>query len=118
MLKQLCGVAFILAVTVGSVRAEGQVMAIGAGATSCGSWTQARKTNSVVQSLMGQWFVGFLSGANIAVPDTDPDLLKGQDFNGLMAWHDNYCRAHPLDKLAEASKELLVELGRRTVSKR
>jgi hypothetical protein len=30
-----------------------------------------------------------------------------------MAWIDNYCRAHPLNKLDEASGELLVELGRK-----
>jgi hypothetical protein len=69
--------------------------------------------------LMEQWVVGFLSGINWtggAVADV-PDLLKGRDFDGFMAWIDNYCRAHPLNKLDEASSELLLELGRRTASK-
>jgi hypothetical protein len=69
---------------------------------------------------MEQWVVGFLSGINWtggAAADV-PDLIKGQDFDGLMAWVDNYCRAHPLTKLGDASGELLVELGRHTASKR
>ncbi len=65
---------------------------------------------------MGCWLF-YLSEANLVGPDIDapdiPDLLKGEDWTGLTDWIDNYCNAHPLDKLYTAANGLVVELGRR-----
>jgi hypothetical protein len=38
-------------------------------------------------------------------------LLKDEDWDGLIAWIDNYCAAHPLDKLDTAARSLVVELA-------
>jgi hypothetical protein len=29
----------------------------------------------------------------------DPDILTGMDFDGLMAWVHDYCKANPLAKV-------------------
>jgi hypothetical protein len=90
---------------------------LGHGLSSCGAWIQARKMHNVDQMPMEQWVAGYLSEANLVGPDIDapdiPDLLKGEDWAGLTDWIDNYCNAHPLDKLYAAANALVVELGRR-----
>ena len=35
-----------------------------------------------------------------------PDFLVGTDFDGLMVWIDNYCRANPLDTIGAAEVAL------------
>jgi hypothetical protein len=90
---------------------------LGQGLSSCGAWIQARNMHNVDQMLMEQWIAGYLSEANLVGPDIDapdiPDLLKGEDWAGLTDWIDNYCNAHPLDKLYTAANGLVLELGRR-----
>ena len=67
-------------------------LAFGEGiATSCGTWTQARQAQTVKAGLAAQWVAGWLSGRNRQ--DGSPDFLVGTDFDGVMAWIDNYCRA-------------------------
>ena len=64
-----------------------------------------------------QWVAGYLSGANVEaganVDATEPEALIGTDFDGLMAWIDNYCQANPLDKVVEAAQALLQTLRSR-----
>ena len=57
-----------------------------------------------------------MSGANVYV-DGETDFLKGNDADGVYAWMDNYCRAHPLDSLPVAAAPLIRELFDRTKSK-
>jgi hypothetical protein len=57
-----------------------------------------------------QWVAGYLSGLNLK---SDFDGVAGTDFNGLMAWIDNYCRSHPLDPVATAAFKLMDELQSR-----
>jgi hypothetical protein len=84
----------------------------GQGTNSCGAWTRARETKSGV-GLYVQWVAGYLSGSNMN--DQEPDALIGTDFDGVMAWIDNYCRAKPLEPVITAAEELLKELrSRRT----
>jgi hypothetical protein len=81
----------------------GERLFFGEGVTSCGSWTQARQTRSLQQGRLVQWVAGYLSGANMD-DDTKPEALLGTDFNGLMAWIDNYCQAHPLNNVFQLLK--------------
>ena len=93
-------------------QAQPQKFAFGEGiAASCGVWQQARQASSLKRGLMAQWVVGFLSGVNLESPSTD--FLLGNDFDGLMAWVDNYCQSHPLDKVATAASNLVIELRSR-----
>jgi hypothetical protein len=41
---------------------------------------------------------------------TDPDILTELDFDGLMAWVDNYCKANPLAKVTTGAVMLVQEL--------
>jgi hypothetical protein len=45
--------------------------------------------------------------------DHPADVLVGTNFDGLMAWIDNYCRANPLDLVGTAALKLFDELKSR-----
>ena len=65
--------------------------------------------------LYRQWVAGFVSGLNW---DTaDPDILTEMDFDGLMAWVDNYCKANPLAKVTTGAAMLVQELRERAQRK-
>ncbi len=104
MLKQALVAGATVAVALGSADATqlGRV-----GLESCGAWTQMRVTKTPVRLLMEQWITGWLDRANF---NLDPDILKGEDWLGLMARVDKYCGAHPLDKLSTAVAAVEQEL--------
>jgi len=84
---------------------------LGEGLASCGQWTQARQANDPKVGRMAQWVAGFLSGLNTEA--TGKDFLVGTDFDAVMGWVDNYCRAQPLDPLVTAAAKLRNELQSR-----
>jgi hypothetical protein len=75
----------------------------GAGAETCGKWTQARKGDGWFTS--GQWMLGWVSAAQYY-----GRTLKPTDSAGMAGWVDQYCSQHPLNTLAEASVALVEEL--------
>ena len=81
----------------------------GEAGTTCRTWTQARQTKSRKAGLSAQWIAGYLSGSNVEA-DHPADVLVGTNFDGLMAWIDNYCRANPLDLVGTAALTLFDEL--------
>jgi hypothetical protein len=106
---KLCLVGVVVAVGIGSAEAR---QILGHGLTLCGAWTQARITNAPERLNMEHWVAGYPSNFN-TVNDVDPsipDLLKDQEWDGLMAWIDTYCAAHPLDKVDRAARTLELEL--------
>jgi hypothetical protein len=84
------------------------VRMIGAGAASCGTWTadrQQRSTGRHSLSLMDeQWVLGFLSGIAV-MGDESVDPLRRMDAEGVWAWVDNYCQAHPIETISSAAIE-------------
>lgn len=70
------------------------------------------RTNLVPERLnMEDWVAGYLSNFNSLINGRDvPDFLKDEDWDGLIAWIDNYCAANPLDKLEKAARELELDL--------
>ncbi len=112
-MKRLFVVCVVVAVSTGSALAQTKSV-FGVGwSSSCGLWTQVRKTSSPERGLSEQWVAGYLSAANeIDLPDI-PDLLKGEDFDRLLAWIDGYCHEHPLDRLYQAASRLEGELIQR-----
>lgn len=46
-----------------------------------------------------------------------PNLGMGSDTNGLVVWVSNYCASHPLDHVATAVGELVLELRARNLSR-
>jgi hypothetical protein len=100
----------------GAFGAEKVVIGIGNSQT-CAAWTQERKADSgsIARRLMEQWVVGYMTGANAALP-ADEDLLEGIDFNSLMARMDDFCRTNPQEDLSFAANvvalDLLEHIGR------
>jgi hypothetical protein len=105
--------AALAVVCVPAAAESGGRVFIGQGSNSCGSWVSARETRSTPRGLNSQWALGFLSGVNVET--TDPDILIGTDFDGLMAWIDNYCKANPLTPLVTAVMKLADELQTRVM---
>ena len=93
----------------------GSKLVFGQGTNSCGGWTQSRQARSVSAGLSAQWVAGYLSGMNSESTLLDPqdDPLLGTDFDGLVAWIDNYCRSHPLEPIVTAATRLMDELRAR-----
>lgn len=83
------------------------------GGSSCGVWRQERQTPTPKVGRLVQWVAGYLSGVN--TERTSSDFLVGTDFDGLMAWVDNYCQSHPLDAVGVAAAKLVIELRSRAV---
>src|SRR4030088_2782912 len=79
---------------------DGGRLVIGQGANSCWAWTRSHEAKAATQGLYTQWVAGFVSGLNWNTDD--PDILTEMDFDGLMAWVDNYCKANPLAKSPKA----------------
>jgi hypothetical protein len=59
-----------------------------------------------------QWVAGFISAFNL-YQATTPDVTKDTDINGVLAWIDNYCGAHPLNQISTATVALVRELYQR-----
>jgi hypothetical protein len=92
--------------------AGGLKRVFGQGVTdSCGAWLEARRKSSTQAGFQSQWVAGYLSGTN--AESNGPDFLVETDFDGLMAWIDNYCRSHPLEKVGIAAVNLLEYLRSR-----
>jgi hypothetical protein len=74
--------------------------ALGQGTASCTNWIAARRTQRAFD--LEQWILGFLSGVGFdAVDGTDPLRLLGT--NVVFVWIDNYCLAHPLERITSAA---------------
>lgn len=62
------------------------------------------------------WVGGFLTGSNSILSNSPTNIdvfAQATDAQGLWAWVDNYCQAHPLDSVARAADALGGELIRR-----
>jgi len=81
----------------------------GIGEVSCAVWTSHRRANSEVEGALVAWVLGWLSSASY---HGSQDLLVGHDNDALEAWLDNYCAAHPLEYVADATIALERELAR------
>ena len=79
------------------------------GMASCGTWLQRRQSKQ--EAILASWIVGYLSGLNME--SSGPDAIVGTDYDSLMGWIDNYCRANPLHPIAQAATALMGELRSR-----
>lgn len=78
------------------------------------TFREAEKSNNVRDVLAAQSYVGgFIAGFS-AMPSQFK--LKDTDVPGIKFWLDNYCANHPLTTIFEASKELGLELSKRSES--
>lgn len=86
---------------------------LGAGAQSCGSWTEDRRaSNDLVAVTKLMWVLGYATAYNEFVSQ-DGKATQGTDSAGMAAWIDSYCLAHPLDDLSRAAHALVHEMETR-----
>lgn len=83
------------------------------GDRTCGTWMD-RQTDQLVGLGDIAWLMGFMSGLAVG---TGADILADTDGNSLALWMDNYCRAHPLDKVGTGAVDLAIELRSRMQKK-
>jgi hypothetical protein len=86
---------------------------VGFGSRSCGYWTQVRTSPGASRAGPETWVAGFVSGMN--QDPTHLDALDETDYDGLMAWIDNDCKAYPLQQIADAAYRLVNELRARAL---
>lgn len=79
---------------------------MGSGIASCGTWTAQRRARQ--SDTFEQWVVGFLAGVGW-VGDKGDDPLRGLDAQAVLAWMDNYCQAHPLERIAKATSTFALD---------
>ena len=89
--------------------AEAGSTLVGAGSQTCSAWTN-RKKNPVVKGSFESWLVGFISGLNVS---GERNMIGGGDFDSIVAWMDDRCRATPGDRIRIAALDLGMELAKR-----
>ena len=90
---------------------DGGRLVIGQGANSCWAWTRSHEAKAATQGLYTQWVAGFVSGVSWEADEAD--ILTRMDFDGLMAWMHDYCKASPLAKVTTGAATLVQELRAR-----
>ena len=82
------------------------------GEMSCGYWVGIRgqEVGSIPKAVTVNWILGYLTAVSIA---TNRNLLESVDQASVAAWMDNYCLAHPLENIPNATRALAAELRAR-----
>ena len=88
---------------------------LGAGATSCGKWTEDRADN-IRRAINGEWVLGYLSAADALYGD-NRNLPGETDAYGLYAWMDAECAAHPLESISDAALLLVLTLSHKAAKR-
>jgi hypothetical protein len=101
-------IALVLLCALPEARVAGKPIR-GAGAQSCGAWTQERKTGSVNMEL--SWIQGFISAYTHY---NQTDIFEGTDIPAITAWMDTYCAANPLETIYNGAVQLVETLRKRS----
>jgi hypothetical protein len=106
VLPMLARVILTVALMTGSAEAAEGPIFNGLGVLSCGTWTDARRDRQAFG--YEQWVLGFLSGIGYT-GWMNYNPLNGLDANAVLAWIDNFCQAHPLDRISTAASLFVFE---------
>lgn len=88
--------------------AEGrsQFMVLGAGFSSCESWTTDRDADGPNSRFKEQWVLGYVTAMNNWVLPADRgaarNLAEENGADGLLDWMDDYCDDNPLANVGNA----------------
>lgn len=88
-----------------SPQAGAEYKTYGEGATTCGSWIEARRNDNYY--IKAQWMLGFVSAAGYY-----GEKPKFTDASAMVVWVDNYCQQNPLKDFDDGVKALVEELSR------
>lgn len=83
---------------------------------SCGYWSEQRRQTTGRSQMWEGWILGFISGLNVFGANNG-NVAPGLQADGLLGWIDQYCSAHPLDRVTLAGFKLVDELKRREASR-
>jgi hypothetical protein len=110
----------IMVVTLAFSKAEAGYVIIGIGAESCGTWTKERAKGGLNSAQAGQWMLGYITAFNALGPRPSNfdhqeafDIAEGINGDGIKAWIDNWCQAHPLDDINASAIALIQKLRKR-----
>jgi hypothetical protein len=81
------------------------VLGYGAGAGGCGEWSMG--TSDIAYSA---WVLGYVSAVNAWASGLPADITRSMPNQSVLLWAKNWCRSHPLDKVADAADALIREL--------
>lgn len=100
--------ALLVALTLPQMAMAEAFAVSGVGAVSCGKYLDIRGggPDEVTDAIMGAWFQGFLSGANItraAASATSNGMTRLPDSHSILAYADKYCRNSPLGSVLGAA---------------
>ena len=82
---------------------------LGAGATSCESWTKAGRSRPLAEAYL-QWVLGYITAIYGLDVIAGSDVTGGIDADGVQTWIDNYCAQHPVEPVVKAAEEISKEL--------
>jgi hypothetical protein len=75
--------------------------------SSCGQWLR----DSAKDYAPGQqWMLGYISGAIAVRASNQATPLRKTDSDGVFAFLNQYCQAHPLDRMTRAARFLYEAL--------
>jgi len=122
MTKNVCGMALAAALLLNCSALAGpetkQVLVRGAGQETCAKWLRER-ANWITGSSHAylNWILGFIAAYNDFVHTQEPansaGIDSGMESDPLVAWIDQYCRAHPQDAIYAVSTALINDLKKR-----
>jgi hypothetical protein len=100
----------LLIVGNGTLQASSQTKKYwGEGGAPCSDWTKERGAKTVLGTQMAAWIRGYVSGANV-MQNQKINIFENttNSMNAMEEWINDYCLAHPADKLVVAA-DLLVK---------
>jgi hypothetical protein len=113
---RLAIILFLIACSVWPAAAQGRSTSV-EGKQWCGAWLRERHAGGQRLQKYEIWVVRFIIGHDSA-DISSPGFFSKVDAAGMLAWVDNYCRAHPLNNVQRAAEWLVIELPLRTMMPR
>ncbi len=78
--------------------------AYGAGTLSCGDYVQTFLNPETSHANMYKaWVGGYLTAMNVISTGFTAEDISDRDINGPIEWINNYCRANPMENVANAT---------------
>lgn len=92
------------------------IMVSGDGAESCGTWTERHARGAGYA--LDDWLLGYVTAVNQwSMASKDGNIEGDADPAAMIEWVSNYCQAHPLDAVATAAGQLILEFIKRNGGK-
>ena len=76
---------------------------------SCGMYLEERKKDSIEYYMFKSWLKGYMTGLS---QERAKDIRQDRDYEGMLAWLENYCKANPLKFFVQASSALEKEINK------